>query len=47
MDAPYRLPGDTPHLEYTLAPGELITAVSLPPAGRMERGRRAVTAAVL
>jgi hypothetical protein len=47
VDALYRLPGDTLHLEYTLALGELITAVSLPPAGRMEGGRRAVTAAVL
>jgi xanthine dehydrogenase YagS FAD-binding subunit len=27
----YRLPGDTPHLETTLMPGELITAVTLPP----------------
>jgi len=27
----YRLPGDTPHIETTLAPGELITAVELPP----------------
>lgn len=26
----YRLPGDTPHTETTLAPGELITAVHLP-----------------
>jgi xanthine dehydrogenase YagS FAD-binding subunit len=26
----YRLPGDTPHLETTLQPGELITAVTLP-----------------
>ena len=26
----YRLPGDTPQLETTLAPGELITAVLLP-----------------
>jgi xanthine dehydrogenase YagS FAD-binding subunit len=26
----YRLPGDTPHLENTLTPGELITAVTLP-----------------
>ena len=26
----YRLPGNTPHVETTLAPGELITAVSLP-----------------
>ena len=30
----YRAPGNTPHLEYTLNPGELITAVILPkPAG--------------
>jgi xanthine dehydrogenase YagS FAD-binding subunit len=27
----HRLPGDTPHLEHTLAHGELITAVTLPP----------------
>jgi xanthine dehydrogenase YagS FAD-binding subunit len=27
----YRLPGNTPHIETALAPGELITAVSLPP----------------
>jgi xanthine dehydrogenase YagS FAD-binding subunit len=27
----HRLPGDTPHIETTLAPGELITAVTLPP----------------
>jgi xanthine dehydrogenase YagS FAD-binding subunit len=26
----YRLPGDTPHLEFTLAPGEMITAVTVP-----------------
>jgi xanthine dehydrogenase YagS FAD-binding subunit len=26
----HRLPGDTPHIEHVLAPGELITAVSLP-----------------
>lgn len=26
----YRLPGDTPHLEHDLAPGELVTAVSIP-----------------
>jgi len=32
MDEFYRLPGSTPHLETTLAPGELITAVSLPAA---------------
>ena len=30
----HRLPGDTPHIETALAPGELITAVTLPkPAG--------------
>ena len=27
----HRLPGDTPHIETTLAPGEMITAVTLPP----------------
>ncbi|RUT34565.1 xanthine dehydrogenase family protein subunit M [Arsenicitalea aurantiaca] len=27
----YRLPGDTPHIETSLAPGDLITAVILPP----------------
>jgi xanthine dehydrogenase YagS FAD-binding subunit len=27
----HRLPGDTPHIETTLQPGELITAVTLPP----------------
>ena len=27
----YRAPGDTPHLETVLAPGEFITAVTLPP----------------
>jgi xanthine dehydrogenase YagS FAD-binding subunit len=27
----HRLPGDTPHIENALAPGELITAVELPP----------------
>ncbi|GAA0411625.1 FAD binding domain-containing protein [Massilia aurea] len=27
----YRLPGTTPHVENTLQPGELITAVTLPP----------------
>lgn len=31
IDALYRLPGDTPALETTLQPGELITAVVLPP----------------
>lgn len=28
----YCLPGDTPHVETVLAPGELITAIRLPPA---------------
>jgi xanthine dehydrogenase YagS FAD-binding subunit len=27
----HRLPGDTPHIDTTLQPGELITAVTLPP----------------
>ena len=27
----HRLPGDTPHIETALQPGELITAVTLPP----------------
>jgi xanthine dehydrogenase YagS FAD-binding subunit len=27
----YRLPGDTPHIETVLAPGELITHIELPP----------------
>ncbi len=33
----YRLPGDTPHLEFTLAPGEMIVALTVPktPAGRL------------
>ncbi|MEM8837709.1 MAG: xanthine dehydrogenase family protein subunit M [Pseudomonadota bacterium] len=30
VDALHRLPGDTPHLETTLLPGELIEAISLP-----------------
>ena len=36
LDELYRLPGDTPHLETHLEPGELITAVTVPPppAGR-------------
>src|SRR4029453_11071615 len=28
----YRLPGDTPHIETILEPGEMITGVVLPPA---------------
>jgi xanthine dehydrogenase YagS FAD-binding subunit len=33
----YRLPGDTPHLEFSLGPGEMITAITVPktPAGRL------------
>lgn len=31
LDELYRLPGETPHIEHTLAMGELITAVVLPP----------------
>ena len=33
----YRLPGDTPHLEFTLTPGEMIVALTVPktPAGRL------------
>ena len=30
----HRLPGDTPHIETALLPGELITAVTLPSTGR-------------
>ena len=33
MTAFHRLPGDTPHVETALEPGELITAVTLPPNG--------------
>ena len=33
----YRLPGDTPHLEFTLTPGELITAIVVP---KTRAGRR-------
>jgi len=37
----YRLPGDTPHIETTLAPGELITAVRLPaPKGDRQTYRK-------
>ena len=31
IDALYRPPGDTPHIETVLTPGELIVAVTLPP----------------
>lgn len=33
----HRLPGDTPHLDTTLRPGEIITAVDLPERGFAER----------
>jgi len=33
----YRLPGDTPHLEFTLEPGEMITAIVVP---KTTAGRR-------
>jgi xanthine dehydrogenase YagS FAD-binding subunit len=37
----HRLPGDTPHLENVLTPGELITAVTLPkPVGGMQIYRK-------
>ena len=29
----HRLPGDTPHIDANLAPGEIITAIELPPQG--------------
>jgi xanthine dehydrogenase YagS FAD-binding subunit len=38
IDAVHRLPGETPHVETSLEPGELVTAVVLPPPpeGRQE-----------
>jgi xanthine dehydrogenase YagS FAD-binding subunit len=37
----YRLPGDTPHIETVLVPGDLITAVVLPaPAGGVQTYRK-------
>jgi xanthine dehydrogenase YagS FAD-binding subunit len=35
----YRLPGDTPHLEHTLLPGELILEVRVPGAAYSRRAR--------
>jgi xanthine dehydrogenase YagS FAD-binding subunit len=29
----HRLPGDTPHIDTTLAPDEIVTAIDLPPQG--------------
>ncbi|PSO15707.1 xanthine dehydrogenase family protein subunit M [Bradyrhizobium sp. MOS003] len=41
LDALYRLPGETPHIDHTLAPGELITAVVLPaPLNGRQRYRK-------
>jgi xanthine dehydrogenase YagS FAD-binding subunit len=42
LDALYRLPGETPHIEHRLAPGELITAILLPPAPAGRQGYRKV-----
>ena len=39
VEALYRLPSETPHLEHTLRPGELITAVRIPPAPAGARAR--------
>lgn len=37
----YRLPGDTPHIETVLEPGDLVTAVVLPPpAGKRQTYRK-------
>jgi xanthine dehydrogenase YagS FAD-binding subunit len=35
----YRLPGDTPHLEHTLLPGELIVEVRVPGSAHRRRAR--------
>lgn len=35
----YRLPGDTPHLEHTLLPGELIVEVAVPHGAYAKRAR--------
>ena len=42
IDAFYRLPERTPHLETVLQPGELVTAVTLPPAPPGLQGYRKV-----
>jgi len=39
VEALYRLPGATPHLEHTLLPGELITAVLVPSGAQARRAR--------
>ncbi|WP_404372143.1 FAD binding domain-containing protein [Sphingomonas sp. MMS24-J45] len=38
----YRLPGDTPHIETVLQPGELITHIELPPAPAGKQSYRKV-----
>jgi xanthine dehydrogenase YagS FAD-binding subunit len=42
IDALYRAPGDTPHIETVLAPGELIRSVLLPPPPRGQQVYRKV-----
>jgi xanthine dehydrogenase YagS FAD-binding subunit len=39
LEALYRLPGDAPHLEHTLEPGELIVEVHVPNGGLARRAR--------
>lgn len=39
VEALYRLPGKSPHLEHTLRPGELIVEVRIPPLPYAERAR--------
>jgi xanthine dehydrogenase YagS FAD-binding subunit len=39
VEALYRLPGDTPHLEHTLSPGELIVEVFVPHGAYAQRAR--------
>ncbi|MBP2234057.1 xanthine dehydrogenase YagS FAD-binding subunit [Sinorhizobium kostiense] len=39
VDDLFRLPGDTPHLEHTLLPGELIMEVRVPAGGSSRRAR--------
>lgn len=33
----HRLPGDTPHIEAAIEPGEVVTAIELPPSGAARR----------
>jgi xanthine dehydrogenase YagS FAD-binding subunit len=42
LDLFYRLPGDTPHIETALEPGDLITAVLLPPPAKGRHAYRKV-----